>query len=60
MQAIDNKRRDWTAFSIIIVGMLTSAVFAALGKEWLSGATLIAIISYAVIGYLQKSKKSQE
>ena len=56
MQAVDNKRRDWMAFSIIIAGMLTSAVFAALGKEWLSGATLAAIISYAVVGYLQKEK----
>ena len=45
------------AFGIIIVGMVVSAVFAYLGKEWLSGGTLVAIIAYAVMGYLLKTKK---
>lgn len=59
-QRADNMRRDWMAFGIIIAGMVVSAVFAYLGKEWLSGGTLVAIISYAVMGYLLKSKKSPE
>lgn len=59
-QAVDNRRRDWMAFAIIIAGIVVSAVFAALGKEWLSGVTLVAIVAYAVIGYLQKNKKAQE
>ncbi|NMM21556.1 MAG: hypothetical protein HHJ15_16640 [Rhodoferax sp.] len=56
----DNQRRDWMAFVIIIVGMIVSAVFAYLGKEWLSGGALVAIIAYAVLGYLQKNKKPTE
>lgn len=56
-QRSDNLRRDWMAFGIIIVGMVVSAVFAYLGKEWLSGGTLVAIIAYAVMGYLLKTKK---
>lgn len=59
-QRADNMRRDWMAFGIIIAGMAVSAVFAFLGKEWLSGGTLVAIISYAVMGYLLKSKKTPE
>lgn len=52
----DNLRRDWMAFAIIIGGMLASAFFAYLKINWLSGAALVAIVFYAVIGYLQKSK----
>lgn len=55
-QRADNSRRDWMAFIIIIVGMAISAFFAYLGISWLSGASLVAIVSYAVIGYLQKNK----
>lgn len=53
-QASDNKRRDWLAFAVIIAGLGTSAVLAALDKSWLSGAALAAIISYGVFGLLQK------
>lgn len=56
-QRSDNRRRDWMAFTIIALGFTVSAVFAYLGKEWLSGGTLVAIIGYAVIGYLHKFKK---
>ena len=56
-QREDNKRRDWMAFSIIALGFIVSAIFAYLGKEWLSGGTLTAILMYAIFGYLQKDKK---
>lgn len=52
----DNRRRDWMAFTIIIGGMMASAFFAYLRINWLSGAALVAIVFYAVIGYLQKNK----
>jgi uncharacterized membrane protein len=52
----DNRRRDWMAFAIIIGGIAASAFFAYLKVTWLSGAALVAIVFYAVIGYLQKSK----
>jgi uncharacterized membrane protein YoaK (UPF0700 family) len=52
----DNRRRDWMGFGIIIFGMTVSAVLAYLEKPWLSGAALVAIIAYAVIGYLNKKK----
>lgn len=58
-QAADNKRRDWMAFGIIIAGLVASGVFAYLKTEWLSGVTLVAIIGYAVAGYLQKNKKPE-
>ena len=58
-QAADNKRRDWMAFGIIIAGLVASGVFAYLKTEWLSGVTLVAIIGYAVAGYLQKNKKQE-
>lgn len=53
-QIKDNRRRDWMAFAIIFGGMVISAVFAALDKPWHSGATLIGIAAYSVIGFLQK------
>lgn len=59
-QASDNKRRDWMAFGIIIAGLVASGVFAYLKTEWLSGVTLVAIIGYAVAGYLQKTKKTDQ
>jgi uncharacterized membrane protein len=59
-QAADNKRRDWMAFGIIIAGLIASGVFAYLKTEWLSGVTLVAIIGYAVAGYLQKQKKPDQ
>ena len=52
----DNRRRDWMGFAIIIFGMATSGVLAYLQKPWLSGAALVAIVAYAVIGYLNKKK----
>ena len=59
-QAADNRRRDWMAFGIIIAGLVASGVSAYLKTEWLSGVTLVAIIGYAVAGYLQKSKKTEQ
>ena len=59
-QAADNRRRDWMAFWIIIAGLVASGVFAYLKTEWLSGVTLVAIIGYAVAGYLQKNKKPEQ
>jgi uncharacterized membrane protein len=50
----DNQRRDWMGFVIIMGGMATSAVLAYLDKPWLSGGALVAIIAYAVIGFLGK------
>lgn len=56
----DNRRRDWMAFGIIIAGLVASGAFAYLKTEWLSGVTLVAIIGYAVAGYLQKNKKPEQ
>jgi uncharacterized membrane protein len=56
----DNLRRDWMAFLIIIVGMITSGLFAYLDKPWLSGTTLAAIIGYAVLGFLHKGKQPSQ
>lgn len=53
-QIKDNRRRDWMAFGIIFGGMVTSAILAAIGTVWLSGATLVGIAAYSVIGFLQK------
>lgn len=52
----DNLRRDWMGFLIIVGGMATSALLAYLDKAWLSGGALVAIIAYAVIGYLNKQR----
>ena len=52
----DNRRRDWMGFAIIMTGLLVSALFGYIGRFWLSGGTLIAIIAYGVIGYLYKPK----
>jgi len=49
----DNRRRDWMAFAIIVTGLLVSAAMAYAGAPWLSGATLAAILGYAVLGYLK-------
>jgi len=51
-QIWDNRRRDWMAFGIIFGGMVISAIFAALGVIWLSGATLLGIAGYSVTGFL--------
>ena len=50
----DSRRRDWMAFAIIMTGLVVSAVFAYLEKPWLSGGALVAILSYAIVGYLQR------
>ena len=49
----DNRRRDWMAFAIIVTGLLVSDAMAYAGAPWLSGATLAAILGYAVLGYLK-------
>lgn len=55
-QRADNRRRDWMAFVIIIGGLLLAALTGWMGIPWLSGAALVAIVSYAILGYLSKPK----
>lgn len=55
-QFMDNRRRDWMAFAIILSGLGTSAFLAWIDKPWLSGSALAAIIGYAVLGFLKKGK----
>jgi len=55
-QRADNRRRDWMAFVIVVGGLLLAALTGWLGIPWLSGVTLAAIVSYAILGYLSKPK----
>lgn len=55
-QKADNRRRDWIAFAIVIGGLLLAALTGWLGIPWLSGASLVAIVAYALLGYLSKPK----
>ncbi len=52
LQAKDNQRRDWMAYSIVAGGFLISAYFAYLGLIWLTGGTLSAIAVAVVNGFL--------
>ena len=55
-QHSDNRRRDWMAFIIILSAIGASALFAFVGLEWLSGATLLGLAAWVVKGYLMKEK----
>jgi uncharacterized membrane protein len=55
-QHSDNRRRDWMAFIIILSAIGASALFAFVGFEWLSGATLLGLAAWVVKGYLMKEK----
>lgn len=54
LQGNDNRRRDWMALAVIFFGMALSAFFAYMQLPWFSGGTLVAIIGYAVMGFLKK------
>lgn len=58
--AKEAQRRDWMAFSILALGIAVSAIFAALGKTWLSGGTLIALFGLVVKGYLDARKPAPD
>ena len=55
-QHSDNRRRDWMVFIIILSAIGASALFAFVGLEWLSGATLLGLAAWVVKGYLMKEK----
>jgi len=55
-QHSDNRRRDWMAFIIILSAIGASVLFAFVGLEWLSGATLLGLAAWVVKGYLMKEK----
>jgi uncharacterized protein (DUF58 family) len=44
------------AFAIVIGALLLAALTGWLGIPWLSGASLVAIVAYALLGYLSKPK----
>jgi uncharacterized membrane protein len=55
-QASDNRRRDWMAFLIIVLGFSATVFLAWIDKPYLSGTTLAAIIGYSVIGFLRNKR----
>ena len=52
LQSKDNERRDWMAYSIVIVGLFISAFFAYLDMPWLTGGTLAGIAVASMKGFL--------
>ena len=52
----DNRRRDWMAYSIIILLLIASAVFGYLQMEFLSGTSFVAVAAYVVAGFIAKRK----
>jgi hypothetical protein len=45
------------AFIIILSAIGANALFAFVGLEWLSGATLLGLAAWVVKGYLQAQNK---
>jgi hypothetical protein len=52
-QAKDNKRRDWMAYSLIVIALAASGLFAFAGLPWLSGGTFAALIGYVALGFFK-------
>lgn len=52
LQAKDNKRRDWMAYTLVAGGLMISAYFAYLGQIWLTSGILVGIAAASVNGFL--------
>lgn len=52
----DNRRRDWMAYSIIVLLLIASGGFGYLQMQFLSGTSFVAVVAYVVAGFIAKRK----
>lgn len=59
LQARDNRRRDWMAYSLIVLSLAASVAFAYLGNPWMSGGAFVAMVMYIALGFFKwRDKRS--
>lgn len=59
-QAKDNQRRDWMAYSIILMGTGAAIAFTIMDKNIAAIGAFISVIAYTVAGFLNKNPKNSQ
>lgn len=52
----DNRRRDWMAFSLVVIAIAVSVGFALRGNVWMSGGAFVTLIGYLTWGFARSRK----